>query len=72
MDSTGGRCQKCKDGFYMDISGKCKNLPPNCVAANMQSGACLECTKDFEIVTPGAACTKKSLSKTVKFLILKT
>jgi proprotein convertase subtilisin/kexin type 5 len=59
VDSTGGRCQKCKDGFYMDISGKCKNLPPNCVAANMQSGACLECTKDFEIVTPGAACTKK-------------
>lgn len=25
----------------------------------MQTGACLECVKDFEILTPGAACTKK-------------
>jgi hypothetical protein len=54
-----GRCDQCKPGFYVDLTGKCKQLPPNCAAANIQNGVCLECVKDFEILAPGAPCTKK-------------
>lgn len=42
-----GRCQQCKPEYYVDLSGKCKVLPFSCATANIQTGACLECIKDY-------------------------
>ena len=41
------------------MNGKCKRLPNNSATANIQNGVCLECVKDYEMLTPGSECTKK-------------
>ena len=55
----GTRCNECIAGYYVKIDGYCAELPPNCIAANIQTGECLQCTDSYQILAPGAPCSKK-------------
>lgn len=45
-DST-VRCDTCKKGYYVNITGICNVLPQNCMYANIISGVCIQCSLGY-------------------------
>lgn len=53
------RCLECAPTHYIDVSGTCRQLPPNCQFANIQTGDCLQCVSGWVIQNAGGPCVRQ-------------
>jgi hypothetical protein len=54
-DSSKGVCTACSSRFYIDGSGKCKQVSPLCKTSDGNTGACLSCYPGY--VLSGLTCS---------------
>ena len=52
-------CRNCKDGYSVDITGKCKKLPDFCLELGINN-ECTKCIFGYEL--KGDVCTKETVS----------
>lgn len=55
FDQAKGVCTQCSSRFFLDTTGKCRQISPLCRTANPNTGACLTCYPGYVIA--GATCT---------------
>jgi hypothetical protein len=55
FDSTRNICTACSTKFYIDTTGKCRQISPLCKTADSNTGYCLSCYPGYILV--GATCS---------------
>jgi len=51
---TTGACQKCSTNFFLDTTGKCKQINPLCKTSNSLTGICISCYSGY--ILSGSNC----------------
>jgi hypothetical protein len=55
FDTAKSTCLQCSIKFFLDVSGRCKQVSPLCKTADSNTGACLTCYPGY--VISGASCS---------------